>query len=238
MRAYKIAKSLVGRHALIIVFVFSLALTFSNRVEAQQASEPELAVKVSYDRFQNVTFYETSRMELEAQDKQQYGGTPLTLTAAFACRGNTGQQPCMPPLISLRFSYVAWGEGSLGKSVEEFEHAFNNMPLPKPPFDYTYRNAFAVAGSISIPLGAMAVNHRYDSEMKGTFWDGGLNLDLYTMRKLAAAKELELRVGAMAVILTYPQKVLLAGFYNTAIGTYGTAQKTSTKPRNTRRRKP
>lgn len=235
MRAYKIAKSLGGRHVLLIILAASLSLAYSVGVKAQQTSEPELRVTPSYDRFQNLTFYETSRMEPEPQDMQYYGGTTLTMTAAFACRGNTGQQPCTPPAISLRFSYVVWGEGSLGKSVQEYENAFKGRPLPKPPFDYTSRNVFAIADGVSIPLGAMAINHRYDSEMRATFWDGGLNLDLHTMRKLAAAKELEMKVGGMAVTLNYGQRVLLGGIFNLAVQS---ANQAAPKTRSTRRRKP
>lgn len=233
MRDYKIPKSYVIRHALPITLAVSLALIFGGSIQAQQTSEPEFTVNVSYDRFENVTQYE-SNLKFEAQDKKQYGSATVDMSAAFACRGNTGNQPCIPQLVSLRFSYVVWEKGSLGKSIEEYENAFNDRPLPKPPFNYTYRSVIALADGNNMPLGNMAVRHHYNHEMKATSWDGVLKVDLPTLRRLATAGSVEMRIGVLPVTLTDEHKKALAGFYNMAVLS---APKTTPKTRNTRRPK-
>jgi hypothetical protein len=148
-------------------------------------SEPN--VRVSYDRFENTTWYEMKGLNLAPWNgKSDYSGLSPTLdmTVQFGCSGDSGESPCMPNQVVLNFSYTNFF------SRGEYTYKY-------PPFDYQQRSVIAIADGKRIPLGFLNVSRNSDSRYVSV--RGTLPVSIQAFRQLASARSVEMKVGILPV---------------------------------------
>lgn len=196
--------------------IFSIMLLFTcSVVRAQQIPQYEPNAKITYDRFQNVTWYEMQSIRVQGWANEEGSMThspPISINAMFSCKGNTDEKPCTPAAIMFVFGY-------------KMDYQYHVLP-----FNYQSNDVIAIADGQRIPFGRMNVTNGRsvlgDFEAKGT-----LPVSLQTLRRLAAANSIEMRIGVAPVVLAIEDIKSLGSFYNMAVLT--AKQRTSV----TRRRK-
>ena len=174
--------------------------------QAQQIPKYEPDAKTTYDRFKDLTWYEADEIDLSDVIHTK-------MEAMFPCQGDTGEQPCRPSTVVLRFSY---------------------QPKSYKVFDPLAREVIAIADGRRIPLGQMAVS--YERNLFDEYeYKGVLPVSLGAFRQLAASDSLELAVGRMAFTFNGEQMRTLGSFYNMAV--LNAKQSTLPKRGKPRRRK-
>lgn len=187
-----------------IVFAILLLLTLKG-AHAQEIPNHEPDAKISYDRFENKTWYEMDSLTLAPWNgKSDYSGLSpqLHMSAQFGCYGDNGESPCVPNQIALDFSYSNFF------SRGEYTYKY-------PPFDYQQRSVIAITDGKRIPLGILSVSRKSESGYISV--RGILPLSLQTFRQLASANSVEMKVGILPVTLTSGNLDTLASFYNFAV---------------------
>ena len=182
------------------IFSTMLLLTFSV-ARAQQIPKYKPNAKITYDRFQDVTWYEMQSIKVQGwanEEGSMFHSPPISINAMFACKGNTDEKPCTPTAIMFAFGY-------------EMIYQYHVLP-----FTYQSSDVIAISDGQRIPFGRMNVTSGRsvlgDFEAKGT-----LPVSLQTLRRLATANSIEMRIGVAPVVLETKDIESLGSFYNMAV---------------------
>jgi hypothetical protein len=143
-------------------------------------------IRITYDRFENVTTYSTPYVRL-------YEGSleiqSAHLQAVLSCPGDTGEFGCRASGITLQFDY--WWDKDISSQ--------------QPPFDYRNRSVIVIADGTRIPLGQLELTSANPHNIRINY--GLVTISPATLRRLARAQEVQVRVGILETALPKPIQV-------------------------------
>lgn len=173
--------------------LWTLSLTLLCSLTSAYAQTEGEDIRITYDRFENVTTYSTPYLRL-------YDGSleiqSAHLQAVLRCPGDTGESGCRASGITLQFDY--WWE--------------KDVSSQQPPFDYRNRSVIVIADGSRIPLGQLELTSANPHNTRIIY--GLVTISPATLRRLARAQDIEVRVGILETTLPKPIQVGFGTIYS------------------------